>query len=59
MPSEDTTALQNNEDLYKVPFVEHEFSMFKAHRTRSRIVKALIITNVVWFAIVAFIMSKK
>jgi hypothetical protein len=59
MPSKETTALQNNEDIYKVPFIEHELSMYREHRIRRRIVMALIITNAVWIAIVAFIMSLK
>jgi hypothetical protein len=49
----------NSEDIYKIPFVEHEYAMYRESKIRSRIVKALIVTNTIWLLFVAFIMSSK
>jgi hypothetical protein len=49
----------NNEYIYKIPFIEHEYLMNKESIIRRRIVKALIVSNTVWLCAVAFIMSSK
>jgi hypothetical protein len=49
----------NVEDLYKMPFVEHEYTMYKASRIRNRIVMALAITNAFWLVVTAFILLFK
>ena len=52
----DTTTV---EDIYKMPFVEHEFIMYKASKIRNRIVMALAITNAFWLVVAAFILLFK
>jgi hypothetical protein len=47
----------NSEYIYKVPYIEHEYKMFKASRILRRIVTALIVTNACW--LFALIMSLK
>lgn len=58
MPSKQIT-MHNKEDIYKVPFIEHELKMYRADRIRRRIVMALIITNALWGLLAASIMSLK
>jgi hypothetical protein len=49
----------NSEYIYKMPFVEHEYMMYKASRIRRRIVMALAITNAFWLVVTAFILLFK
>lgn len=48
-----------SEFVYKIPFVEHEYLMYRVSRIKSRIVMALMLTNAVWLVILACILSKK
>ena len=59
MPIEKTPASHNSEYIYKIPFIEHEFKMYRVSRIQRRIVMALIITNAVWVSIVAFMSLRK
>ena len=59
MSHKKTNRTHNGEQLYKIPFVEHEYSLYRESKIRNRIVKALIITNAAWLFAVAFITSAK
>lgn len=48
-----------SEFVYKIPFVEHEYLMYRVSKIKSRIVMALMLTNAVWLVILACILSKK
>ena len=48
-----------SEFVYKIPFVEHEYLMYRVSKIKSRIVMALMLTNAVWLVIVACILLKK
>lgn len=53
------SGTHNSEYIYKIPFAEHEYAMYRVSKIRRRIVAALIITNAVWLVAMAFIMSLK
>jgi hypothetical protein len=59
MSSNKPNNRHNNEYIYKIPFIEHEYAIYKESMIRRRIVKALIVTNTIWLLFVAFIMSSK
>lgn len=48
----------HDKELYRIPFIEHEYKMFGASRRNARLVMALVLTNIAWFVVVAYILSK-
>jgi hypothetical protein len=46
------------ETIYEIPFVEHEYTLYKESRKRNRIMAALIITNAIWLCLTALIVVK-
>ena len=48
----------HGKELYRIPFIEHEYKMFGASRRNARLVMALVLTNIAWFVVVAYILSK-
>jgi hypothetical protein len=56
---EKPNATHNSEYIYKIPFAEYEYALYRASKIRRRIVAALILSNAVWLVVMAFIMSLK
>ena len=50
MPN-NTNNIHENEAMHMVPFVELEFERYKASKQKNRIVYALAVTNIAWFAL--------
>lgn len=46
---------QKNETMHMIPFIEHEFKMFKASKRKNRIAVALAVTNIAWFILLTAI----
>ena len=54
--------INNHEDetLYKIPFVEHEYAKYRASRRLNRITCALAVTNLAWFiCVLVYILRKR
>jgi hypothetical protein len=55
MPNK-TSDSHRNETMHMMPFVEHEYEMYRASRQKNRIVCALCVTNFAWLVgILAYI----
>jgi hypothetical protein len=54
----DKPTKPHSEEMYRIPFIEHEYRMFKVSRKNARLVKALVLTNIAWFVVVTYILSK-
>ena len=59
MPHNNTNN-HEDETLYKIPYIEHEFIRYKESRKTNRITCALAVTNIAWFvlAVVAYIIER-
>ena len=54
MPSK-TTKSHDGETMHMIPFIEHEYKVWKVSRLKNRIVLALCVTNIAWLILLAYI----
>ena len=40
-----------NETMHMIPFIEHEYRMYKVSKRKNRIACALAVTNIAWFVL--------
>lgn len=50
MPNK-TNNIHENEAMHMIPFIEHEYEMWRASKQKNRIVYALAVTNIAWFGL--------
>lgn len=51
MPNNNTNN-HEDEEMYKIPFIEYEYMKYRASRKVNRIACALAVTNLAWFVFV-------
>ena len=44
-----TSKTHENEAMQMIPFIEHEYKIYKVSAQKNRIVCALAVTNIAWF----------
>jgi hypothetical protein len=44
-----------NEKIYEVPYIEHEYRMYKAYKREKRLKIMLTISNLIWLGIAVFL----
>ena len=54
----DKPTKSHSDELYQIPFIEHEYKVFRASRRNARLVMALVLTNIAWFVVVTYILSR-
>lgn len=42
-----TKNIHENESMHMIPYIEHEYEMYKVSKRKNRIVRALAVTNAV------------
>lgn len=45
-----------NEKIYEIPYIEHEYRMFKAYKREKRLKLLLVASNLIWTSIVAVVL---
>jgi hypothetical protein len=45
-----------NEKIYEVPYIEHEYRMYKAYKREKKLKIMLGVSNLIWASIVAVIL---
>ncbi len=40
-----------NETMHMIPFIEHEYRIYKVSKLKNRIACALAVTNIAWFVL--------
>lgn len=61
MPNKTTSNnnIHEDETMSMIPFIAHEYEMWKARKRRNRIVYALAVTNLAWFGLfLAYVLSR-
>lgn len=57
--SNHNTTNHEDEEMYKIPFIDYEHMKYRASRKMNRITCALAVTNLAWFVFVlAYIIGK-
>lgn len=46
-----TNNIHENETMHKIPFIDHEYEVYKVSRQKNRIVFALAVTNIALFGL--------
>lgn len=57
MPSKNTNT-HECEAMHTIPFIEHEYKLWKVLKQKNRIVLALCVTNIAWLILLAFIIFR-
>lgn len=58
MPNEVTSSTHDSEVMHQIPFIEHEYILWKASRQKNRIVRFLAVTNIALLVTLAYILIK-